>query len=115
MIEVTIPLRTGRGQNDRGATWHKKAKRNKSERNLAFWSLYDAHPKPKTLLNHIEVTLTRIGPTNGLDDDNLAGSLKALRDGVADWLYMNDRDPRLKFVYKQERNPKWQVRIQVAL
>lgn len=50
----------------------------------------------------LEITLTRIAPGE-LDDDNLIGGFKAVRDGVADWLGLNDRDKRLKWLYAQKR------------
>jgi hypothetical protein len=60
------------------------------------------------------VTLTRIGPKR-LDDDNLAGALKAVRDAVADALGCDDADARLKFLYAQEKgdSQEYAVRIEV--
>jgi hypothetical protein len=61
------------------------------------------------------VTLTRIGPKR-LDDDNLAGALKAVRDAVADALGCDDADTRVKFLYAQERGAtakEYAVRIEV--
>lgn len=49
------------------------------------------------------VTLTRIAP-HTLDDDNLAGRLKAVRDETAKTLGIDDRDrDRLLFVYAQRK------------
>ena len=48
------------------------------------------------------VRLTRISPRL-LDSDNLEGALKAVRDGVADGLGINDRDPRVRYVVDQEQ------------
>ena len=116
MIKVTIPLRTSLGLNER-EHWRARAKRNKSERNVAFWYCYDAAGAAGPILNRqppLQITLTRIGPTNGLDDDNLCGSLKSVRDGVADWLGINDRDPRVTWKYEQRRESKWSVSITVT-
>jgi hypothetical protein len=60
------------------------------------------------------VTLTRVAPSNGLDGDNLQGSLKACRDGVADWLKVDDRDPRVTWLYEQRRGKEWTVEVHVA-
>ena len=46
------------------------------------------------------ITITRIGPRK-LDSDNLAGSAKHVRDGVADWLGIDDGDERLTWEYAQ--------------
>lgn len=48
------------------------------------------------------ITLTRIAP-RAFDDDNLAASFKALRDGVADGLTVDDGDPRVTWRYAQRR------------
>lgn len=48
------------------------------------------------------VTLTRIAP-RPLDDDNLCGALKGIRDELADvWALPSDRDPRVTWAYAQE-------------
>jgi hypothetical protein len=54
----------------------------------------------------VEVTLVRITPSSrGLDDDNLASAFKAIRDEVAKWLGVDDRDPRVSWKYAQEKGP----------
>lgn len=52
----------------------------------------------------LEVTLVRVA-ARALDDDNLRGALKAVRDGVADALGIDDRDPRVTWSYRQDRGP----------
>lgn len=61
------------------------------------------------------VTLTRIAPRD-LDGDNLQSSLKAIRDGVADFLKVDDRDSRVTWAYAQERGaPKFYgVRVEIV-
>lgn len=63
-----------------------------------------------------EITLTRIAPRK-LDDDNLRGALKAVRDGVADALgFVDDSDDALTWKYGQEkgRPREYAVRIDVV-
>lgn len=51
----------------------------------------------------VVVRLTRIGPRK-LDSDNVAGACKAVRDGVADWLDVDDGDEtKVRWVYAQRR------------
>jgi hypothetical protein len=38
-----------------------------------------------------------------LDGDNLQSAFKATRDGVADWLGVDDGDPRLDWQYRQRK------------
>jgi hypothetical protein len=53
--------------------------------------------------DRLVITLTRIGPGTLDSEDNLAGGFKAVRDGIADALGVNDRHPRLRWFYGQER------------
>ncbi len=50
------------------------------------------------------ITMNRLG--RRLDDDNLAGACKPLRDGIADAFGLNDRDSRIKWVPAQSPAPK---------
>lgn len=61
-----------------------------------------------------EVRIVRLAPAQ-LDDDNLARACKAVRDEVAAWLGVDDRDPRVTWVCAQEKAPRgvYGVRILV--
>jgi hypothetical protein len=61
------------------------------------------------------ITLTRIAPRR-LDSDNLARSLKAVRDGIADAIGVDDGDPRLEWRYAQEQGAvrEYAVRVEVV-
>ena len=58
------------------------------------------------------VGITRLAPRT-LDDDNLASACKAVRDGVAEWLGIDDRDPRVEWAVAQEKGP-YGVRVEVV-
>lgn len=80
--------------------WRVKANRTKAQRKVAYWALWDAgfiDGKPP-----ITITLTRIAPRK-LDSDNLAGGFKAARDGIADWLGIDDGHPSLTWLYAQRK------------
>lgn len=113
MLTVGIAMRTISASNAR-EHWAKRARRVKGERTLAYVSIKEARRFPPG--GPLVITLTRITGPRGkpLDDDNLAGSLKAVRDGVADWLGTPDNDPRLTWRYGQERSTIWAVRIDVV-
>lgn len=86
--------------------WRARARRVKSERRATALFLHDSRPAlPCTVL------LTRVGPSNGLDDDNLRGSLKAVRDQVAQWLGVDDRSPLVVWAYEQRRGKGWGVEV----
>lgn len=111
MIAVELPgLRLASTLNDR-RHWRKRAAAAKAQRLLAYCRLRE-HPKPT---RPVVVTMTRVSPGQ-LDSDNLAGACKSVRDGVADWMGVDDgqaeRDGRVTWVCRQERG-KYGVRIVV--
>lgn len=108
VVEVTLRRRLVSEANAR-EHWATRAKRAKAHRTMARGTLRLHHaPIPAPC----RITITRIGKRR-LDDDNLAGSAKAIRDGVADWLGIDDGDPRLTWRYAQEIGRDYAVRILV--
>ncbi len=104
--DVTLPLRLVTLENQR-EHWAKKAKRAKEQRSLAKWSIgwhaFD-FVGGDTSTAYI-VRLTRVAPRK-LDPGNFQGCFKHVQDGVADWLGIDDGDPRIEWVYQQEQKPK---------
>lgn len=108
-VKVEIPIRLGRGQNDRGG-WLKRSKVVKSEKQSVAWMLAG---KTKPALPCV-VTITRIAPSGGLDDDNIVGACKQVRDAFAIWIGVDDKHRDIvRYAYAQARGP-WAVRIEVA-
>lgn len=104
-VTVTIPLRTYSTMNGR-EHWGAKARRAKQERTLAHFHC------PRGLVPPMTVILTRIAP-RALDTDNLAASFKAIRDGIADRIGINDRDSRVRWVYEQRTGNPRQYAVQM--
>jgi len=113
-VAVLLPLRLVSEANMRGA-WQVSSGRKKQHRSVTAMSLRtlaaDFQWDNRTPLR---ITITRIAPAQ-LDDDNLAGACKATRDGVADWLGVDDRDRRIEWRTAQERGPvkTYGVRIEI--
>ena len=85
-----------------------RARRVRAEKERVGWELKRLHQKPPL---PCVVTLTRLAPSSGLDTDNLAGAMKAIRDAVADWLGVDDKDTAtVRYECAQERGP-WAVGI----
>lgn len=103
---ILVHIRTVPGLNAR-EHWRARAKRVKAEREATRYAIARKDvPIPCT------VRLTRIAPSAGVDDDNLAGALKAVRDEVAACLGIDDRHTGLvRYVYAQQRGP-WGVGIE---
>jgi hypothetical protein len=88
------------------------ANRAKQQRCLACMVLrakIGAPPAPP-----LTIVITRIGPRE-LDTDNLCGSAKHVRDGVADWLGVNDRSKLLTWQYEQEYGGKGVYGVKIRI
>lgn len=99
-VEIYLNIDTLSEANKR-EHWAAKAKRVREQRAAAKFETLDLLMLSMPLV----ITLTRISPRS-LDDDNCVSSLKAVRDGIADRLAINDRDPRVKWEYAQRRGKK---------
>lgn len=87
-----------------------KHRRMKTHRQAAHWALKAHRP-----LLPCVVTLTRIGRRRLDAHDNLPSSLKAVVDGIADWLGVRDDDPRIMWKYDQRiGQPGVEVAVQTA-
>lgn len=94
-----------------GEHWSKRAKRAAEQR----WVVGATIGNRIRGLLPCTVTLTRVAP-RGLDDDNLLGALKSVRDQVAQCIGVDDRDQRIDWRYAQERGAprEYAVRIEVT-
>lgn len=108
LIRVEVPLMTVSGMNAR-EHYMKRHRRVKREREAVAWSLKGIVPPALPLV----VTMTRVAPSNGLDDDNLASALKPTRDQIAAWLGIDDRSKLVRWVPAQRRGD-WGVVIEIA-
>jgi hypothetical protein len=116
---VVVPIRTISASNVR-EHWAVRAKRVNKERFAALCMMQGTAKAEDVnriaLLSRFPVIrLTRVTGPRGrtLDDDNLRGCLKAIRDGVADSLSINDNDPRVSWYYAQRKGAVWVVEVEV--
>jgi hypothetical protein len=109
--DVGVPVRIESSLNLR-EHWRLRANRNSSHRAAAYFSLKAVRFSPSIL--PCVCTITRIAPRE-LDDDNLAGGCKSVRDGVADWLGIDDRDPRVQWRYAQAKGKPHEYAARVTL
>jgi hypothetical protein len=121
-METTSPshvvwalMRTGTGQNERGH-WATINKRNQKEKKLIIEILNRNLGKSQADIQSAQkiiIKLTRYSPKaklqplhgeyQAVDDDNLRGGLKAIRDGIAIWLRRDDGDDSLFWEYYQAK------------
>lgn len=83
----------------RGAMFAKAASTKKLHEQviMVLRSKFGAPPSPP-----LTVTITRIAPCE-LDDDNVVGSAKGVRDSVAKWLGVDDRTKRSGVAWRYEQ------------
>jgi len=110
MITFSLPIKTVPGLNARE---HHMARmrRVRKERFLAKAMLakyINDHPLPVT------VTMVRVS-AGSLDDDNLQGALKHIRDGVADAYGIDDAGPQIEWKYAQEKCPRKHFGVKVTI
>lgn len=94
--------------------WRGRQQRARRQRGGTRLRVALALPRRPGEVASAEARLVRFGPGR-LDDDNLQGALKAVRDGVADAVDIDDGDPRWTWTYHQERAAAWGVRVELKI
>lgn len=102
---VEVPVETKSTSNLR-EHWAARHKRTDAQRRATM-----AHMPPWSGGPLMVVRLTRVSPRR-LDDDNLRGALKSVRDGVAAKYRFDDASPLVAWEYAQETGKKPHVRVE---
>jgi hypothetical protein len=106
-----IPIRIISEANQR-EHWRKSASRKALHRNTTR-CIMQSHSRPWTD-GPVTIKLSRIAP-RVLDSDNLQSGFKACRDGVADWLGIDDGSPRLTWDYEQRKGKPGEYMAEVLV
>lgn len=123
-ITAQIPVRLVNGANVR-EHWGVRAARASKQRKAACLTMYRTMPAPNMFAELkaggadwravcFVITITRRGGRR-MDDDGLTISAKHVRDGIADWLGIDDGDKRLTWVVKQDKAPRGQHWVDVVV
>lgn len=104
-----LPIVTSSVTNQRGH-WSKHSKRTKEQRYVGKCWMNCVKHKIKM---PIEVVFTRFAPRMLDPGDNLNSAFKALRDGIAESIGINDRDPAYTWRYEQIKSKEVGVKIEV--
>jgi hypothetical protein len=122
---VELELKTVSEANARGH-WRAGAARHAEQREVVRAVLCERFGAPPlftlvdargwTRPNPITIAITRLAPGELDADDNLPGALKYVKDEVAAWFGVTDRDRRLSWRYAQERTAPgiYKVRIEIT-
>ena len=121
IIDWIIPMETV-SESNISEFWGKRATRRRAQKNAIWvkWKGTSYDSKGVRIKMPCVIKISRISPRS-LDDDNLRGALKAVRDGIADCINPGrapgraDNIPGMSFEYSQEKGkPKEKaVRIQI--
>lgn len=117
---ITLPLRLRTPSNGPQANWRAAAALRRKQRQIASWACGGPLAEyraglAKGYVGSMTVTIARIAPRE-LDDDNLRGSAKSVRDGIADALGLaSDRDKRLTWTYSQEKGKPKEYAVRVTV
>ena len=110
IVDISIPIRLVSEANVR-EHWAVKSKRASAQRFAARVAMRVAsYPFCLPAI----VRITRVGPRS-LDTDNLARSAKAVRDGIADWLGVDDGSPLVSWHYSQRKGERGEYAVQVEV
>lgn len=119
-ITFTIPVRAVSEANAH-QHWRARQKRAKAQREAARFiagaELQIAVPRRSVFAygpTCFSITLTRIAPRK-LDSDNLAGSMKHVRDGIADALGVDDGDERIEWRVEQRKGRPGEYAVGVEI
>lgn len=112
MICVLLGIRIESEANGR-EHWRKKAARAKCQRFTAH-NVISKAGYSVTVGTPATITLTRIAPRK-LDSDNLAIGFKHVRDGIADWLEIDDGDDLLTWLYAQRKGSTGQYDSEITV
>jgi hypothetical protein len=112
-VKILLPIET-LSESNSSEHWRLKHKRHSSQKTCVRM----AFRQVKKIALPATVTLTRLSPRK-LDDDNLVGAFKWIRDSVADCLIpglaagRSDCDPRIKWIYEQKKSTCKLVEIKI--
>lgn len=112
-VGVTIPGLRLVSEANAHTHWRLRAKRAKAQRNVVALVLRATVTRSMMLVAPLDVTITRVAPSRGLDSDNLAGSAKHVRDQIAAELGVDDRDDRVCWRVTQVRGA-WATLIAIS-
>ena len=107
MIAVRIPLQTINPLNKREHHMV-RCRRVKSEREATAWAFMGQRVPDLP----VDVALTREAART-MDTDGLAASFKGVRDQVAEWLGLDDADPRVSWSYAQAKAKGFNVLVEI--
>jgi hypothetical protein len=113
VICFSLPLRLVSEANQASSQhWRVRWKRAKEQKAAAFWGGLRSGCRPASF--PARVTITRVAPGT-LDSDNLVGSAKHVRDGLAEAMGINDNDPDVEWCVEQRKGKRGEYRVEIRI
>ncbi len=109
-----LPIRT-QTENNNDEHWRKRWKRAKHQRETVKQYLWVLWRQGFRIHLPVTVTLIRVAPRKLDDVDNLSSSVKHCRDGIADFLEVNDNTPLITWTYAQMRGMSKYYGVRIIL
>ena len=110
MLTFEIPVKTISEANSHGH-WRVRHKRRQAQRETS--AIYTRQWLEDLPAPPLSIRLTRLCPVLIRDSDNLPVSMKAVRDGIADAIGIDDGDKRLVWEYGQRRRKEYGVEVTI--
>ena len=108
-MKFRIDLRLPSPLNMSRISWVKLSALKKRQRRLVGIAMRGATvPRPP-----VTVTIVRLGPRR-LDDDNLVSSCKYVRDGIAEYIGLDDGSPLYTWCCEQRINKEYGVEVEIV-
>lgn len=111
ILKINVPLRIYSEANMR-EHWAKKSRRTTEQRHVTRYMVMNELCRQGVSFTRGTVKLIRLAPRT-LDSDNLQSAFKAVRDGLADAIKINDGKPEVVYTYDQEQSKAYGFRIEM--
>jgi hypothetical protein len=113
-MTVVVPVKTTNPLNGSWGHWRVGANQRKKQRKAVQQAVAGLERWGGGF--PVVITLTRVAPSNGLDDDSLPASMKAIRDEITEWLGLDDdRTPLIKWQYDQRRGKRGEYLVEAVI
>lgn len=99
-IEIPMPIKTAGNSREHHFARHRRIQKQREMVRLVLRCKLDEPLMPA------RITVCRVARGTLDPHDNLPMTLKGVVDGIADWLVIDDRDPRVRWVYDQAKPAK---------
>ena len=116
VVEVEIPVRIESELNDNGRHYAVRKRRFDAHKKATHYMLIASRSILKMITAGeagIIVTLTRFAPRLLDAHDNLRSGFKGVADQIATELGLDDKDPRIEWIYRQAKASKYSAQIRI--